>query len=325
MATCLLLLLTILHLSVALVGSMVQPRVQLRLVLLEPQGRDCSQIWVDNPGAGSSIYTIQPEGANAPFQSPPTPTPGTDFAHSEHPPLTDEDVGTAMFANEKGPADQQGGRRWTSGLPPPSQVFCDMREDGGWTVIQRREWGTEQPLDFERCWQEYKQGFGDLGGDHWLGLQHISDLTSQPGLQPELSVDLQDVDNLTWWAHYDYFHVDKEDHFYRLSLGQYSGNAGDAFRGSGDTDTQEGRAFSTLDRDHDSCEPCEDGTGVFTSCSRDRSGVGWWYSNCGQADLNKPWPGREGDPPSLHWATVSSEQALRSIMLRVRTAQRQKA
>ncbi|XP_027631139.1 angiopoietin-related protein 5 [Tupaia chinensis] len=272
MATCLLLLLTILHLSVALVGSMVQPRVQLRLVLLEPQGRDCSQIWVDNPGAGSSIYTIQPEGANAPFQ-----------------------------------------------------VFCDMREDGGWTVIQRREWGTEQPLDFERCWQEYKQGFGDLGGDHWLGLQHISDLTSQPGLQPELSVDLQDVDNLTWWAHYDYFHVDKEDHFYRLSLGQYSGNAGDAFRGSGDTDTQEGRAFSTLDRDHDSCEPCEDGTGVFTSCSRDRSGVGWWYSNCGQADLNKPWPGREGDPPSLHWATVSSEQALRSIMLRVRTAQRQKA
>lgn len=47
---------------------------------------------------------------------------------------------------------------------PLPQVLCDMHPDGGWTVIQSRDWGRGRPLDFERCWQEYKQGFGDLRG-----------------------------------------------------------------------------------------------------------------------------------------------------------------
>nr|XP_012645019.1 angiopoietin-related protein 5-like [Microcebus murinus] len=196
-----------------------------------------------------------------------------------------------------------------------------MHEDGGWTVIQSRDWGREKPVDFERCWQEYKEGFGDLGGDHWLGLQHISDLTSQPGLRTELSVDLQDVDNLTLWAHYDNFHVDNEDQFYRLTLGLYSGNAGDAFRGSGHSDSQEGSAFSTLDRDRDGCTRCVDGARTFASCSLDRSGAGWWYSNCGQADLNGPWPRNAGGRSGLHWAVGSDTRALSASTLRVHTTQ----
>uniref|UniRef100_A0A667GE92 Fibrinogen C-terminal domain-containing protein n=2 Tax=Lynx canadensis TaxID=61383 RepID=A0A667GE92_LYNCA len=239
----------ILCLSVPQAGSMVRHRQPVQVVLLEPQGRDCSQIWVEKPRAPSGVYTIQPEGASAPFQA-----------------------------------------------------LCDMREDGGWTVIQSRDRGRRRRLDFERCWQEYKQGFGDLTGDHWLGLQHISDLTSQPGLRSELTVDLLDADNHTLQAHYDNFHVDGEDLFYRLTLGLYSGNAGDAFRGLGRTDDQEGCGFSTLDRDRDHCSPCTDGTRPFTSCSRDRSGAGWWYSDCGQADLNGPWPERGGAASGMRWA-----------------------
>ncbi|KAM9228807.1 angiopoietin-related protein 5-like [Dugong dugon] len=195
-----------------------------------------------------------------------------------------------------------------------------MHDDGGWTVIQRRKVDTEQSLDFEKCWQEYKQGFGALTGDHWLGLEHISDLTSQPGRRAELVVDLESVDNLTLQAHYDNFHVGTEDELYRLHLGQYSGNAGDAFRGSGRTDNQEGSAFSTLDRDHDACSPCMNGDRTFLSCSLERTGAGWWYSNCGQADLNGPRPQRKGDPVSLRWAVGSPRQALRASMLRVRTS-----
>nr|XP_010600917.1 angiopoietin-related protein 5-like isoform X1 [Loxodonta africana] len=231
-----------------------------------PEGRDCSQIQVDNPSASSGVYVIQPEGAHTPFQA-----------------------------------------------------FCDMRDDGGWTVIQRREVDTEQSLDFERCWQEYKKGFGAVRGNHWLGLEHILDLTSQPGRRAELVVDLESVDNLMLQARYDDFRVGTEDELYRLHLGQYSGNAGDAFRGSGLKDNQEGSAFSTLDRDHDACTPCVDGDHTFVSCSLKRSGAGWWYSNCGQADLNGPRPQHEGDPVSLLWATDSPRQALRSSVLRVRT------
>ncbi|XP_077932928.1 uncharacterized protein LOC118549407 isoform X1 [Halichoerus grypus] len=169
---------TLLFLSAPQASSMVQYRQLVPVVLLEPQGRDCSHIWVESPRARSGVYAIQPEGASAPFK-----------------------------------------------------VLCDMRTDGGWTVIQSRDRGRQRPLDFERCWQEYKRGFGDLRGDHWLGLEHISGLTSQPGLRSELVVDLLDTDNHTLQAHYDNFHVDKEDQFYQLTLGLYSGNAGECWGG----------------------------------------------------------------------------------------------
>lgn len=162
-------------------------------------------------------------------------------------------------------------------MPALPQALCDMRDDGGWTVIQSRDWGRPRRLDFERSWQEYKQGFGDLrgrgavclrpaprglvfgapwarraelagggwgwlsrstsawappAGDHWLGLEHISHLTSQPGLRSELVVGLG-VDNHTLQGHYDNFHVDGEDLFYRLTLGLYSGNTGECPGGRG--------------------------------------------------------------------------------------------
>ncbi|XP_034499776.1 angiopoietin-related protein 5 isoform X1 [Ailuropoda melanoleuca] len=262
----------LLCLSVPQASSMVQYRQLVRVMLLEPQGRDCSHIWVESPRAPSGVYTIQPEGASTPFK-----------------------------------------------------VLCDMRTDGGWTVIQSRDRSRRRPLDFERCWQEYKQGFGDLTGDHWLGLEHISGLTSQPGLRAELLVDLLDTDNHTLEAHYDNFHVDKEDQFYQLTLGRYSGNAGDAFRGLGHTDNQEGCGFSTLDRDHDRCSPCVDGARTFASCSHDLSGAGWWYSDCGRADLNGPWPEHAGAASGMRWAAGNQQPALRASMLRVRTSGTSKA
>lgn len=46
-------------------------------------------------------------------------------------------------------------------------------------------------------------------------------------------MDLLDTDNHTLEAHYDNFHVDKEDQFYQLTLGRYSGNAGECLGGKG--------------------------------------------------------------------------------------------
>ncbi|WAR12612.1 FGL1-like protein, partial [Mya arenaria] len=52
-------------------------------------------------------------------------------------------------------------------------VWCDMA-DGGWTVILRRQDGSE---DFNRGWDEYVSGFGNLSGEYWLGLESIHLLT----------------------------------------------------------------------------------------------------------------------------------------------------
>ena len=46
-------------------------------------------------------------------------------------------------------------------------VFCDMETDGeGWTVLLKRQDGS---VDFYRNWADYKNGFGDFEGEHWLG------------------------------------------------------------------------------------------------------------------------------------------------------------
>lgn len=45
-----------------------------------------------------------------------------------------------------------------------------------WTIIQRRFNGT---IDFYRNWNNYKNGFGDLRSEFWLGNEKIHQLTNQ--------------------------------------------------------------------------------------------------------------------------------------------------
>ena len=52
-------------------------------------------------------------------------------------------------------------------------IYTIEIDGGGWLVFQYRHNGE---VDFERNWQEYKEGFGSLGKEFWLGndLLHIS-------------------------------------------------------------------------------------------------------------------------------------------------------
>lgn len=100
-------------------------------------------------------------------------------------------------------------------------VFCDMTTaGGGWTVFQHRLDGS---VDFYRNWQFYKHGFGDLNGEFWLGLDKINRITS--ALHNELRVDMEDFEGNSTYAEYDSFFVANENHYYKLSLGQFSGKS----------------------------------------------------------------------------------------------------
>ena len=106
----------------------------------------------------------------------------------------------------------------------PIQVLCDMTTDGaGWTVFQRRLDGS---VDFYLGWESYKNGFGDLNGEFWLGNDDIHRLTAADDVT--LRVDLEDFDGNITYAVYTTFKVADEENKYQLLIGGYSGTAGDS-------------------------------------------------------------------------------------------------
>ena len=104
------------------------------------------------------------------------------------------------------------------------QVLCDMTTDGGgWTVFQRRLDGS---VDFYLDWESYKNGFGDLNGEFWLGNDNLHRLTATDDVI--LRVDLEDFDGNKTYAEYTTFKVADEEDNYRLLIERYSGTAGDS-------------------------------------------------------------------------------------------------
>ncbi|XP_030044728.1 angiopoietin-related protein 5 isoform X2 [Microcaecilia unicolor] len=209
-----------------------------------------------------------------------------------------------------------------AGATQSFQVACEMNEDGGWTVIQRHN--GENSLDFEKTWAGYKTGFGNPSGEVWQGLDNFYFLTNQPNKKAQLVVSLQAFSGETAIAQYDSFKVGNEASAYQLSLGAYSGTAGDAFRGLNDGDqdhkSQEGSKFSTKDKDNDNCDPCFMGDIAFPSCS---TSSGWWFSSCGMANLNGQWHPQTnyiGWASGLHWKTWKNLESLKSSVLKIKTA-----
>ncbi|XP_022784288.1 angiopoietin-1-like [Stylophora pistillata] len=85
-------------------------------------------------------------------------------------------------------------------------VFCDQTTaGGGWTLFQRRIDGS---VDFNLNWSDYKQGFGNITAEFWLGLERIHHLTLDNNSM--LRVDLEDFDGETVYAEYSLFGVRSE-------------------------------------------------------------------------------------------------------------------
>ena len=108
----------------------------------------------------------------------------------------------------------------------PMEVLCDMTTDGGgWTVIQRRLDGS---VDFYLGWESYKNGFGDVNGEFWLGNDNIHRLTAAHDVI--LRIDMEDFDGNITYAEYTTFQVTDEADKYRITIGGYSGTAGDSMK-----------------------------------------------------------------------------------------------
>ncbi|XP_006774969.2 PREDICTED: fibroleukin [Myotis davidii] len=152
------------------------------------------------------------------------------------------------------------------------EVYCDMETmGGGWTVLQARLDGS---TNFNKTWQDYKAGFGNLRKEFWLGNDKIHLLTKSKEMI--LRIDLEDFNGVKLYALYDEFYVANEFLKYRLHVGNYNGTAGDALRFSKHYN-HDMKFFTTPDRDNDRYP--SGNCGHFYSS-------GWWFDACLSANLN---------------------------------------
>ena len=179
------------------------------------------------------------------------------------------------------------------------QVLCDQETNGGgWIVIQKRFDGT---VDFANNWNEYKDGFGNLSTEFWLGNEKLHRLSS---MNQQLLVEIEDFNGEKAHAFYDAFSVHSENEKYRLHVGRYSGTAKNSLS------IHSGLLFSTIDQDNDPHS---------THCSQ-KYGGGWWYENCGKGYLNGYYvPSLAGDIGVLWYHWKSSNHRLKQTMMKIRT------
>ena len=130
--------------------------------------------------------------------------------------------------------------------------------DGGWTVFMSRYDGSQ---DFYLYWNQYKEGFGNVTGEHWLGNDKLYYLTNQKQYRMRMDATIWSTGEKKYSV-YDKFCIDNETNNYRLHVSGYSGNT--------DRDNwafHNGMEFSTRDRDNGG------------SCAQGWKG-GHWYNDC---------------------------------------------
>lgn len=174
------------------------------------------------------------------------------------------------------------------------RVWCDMEaadnegNAGGWTVVLRRRNTSTGLLNFNRSWEDYSAGFGEVGneGEWWLGLNWLHELTYYQPYQ--VTFLLHEMEGEDLQAHYSTFRVEDESQNFRLIVDGFTGNVYDAFKGR-----HHGQPFSTPDRDNDNCDTC--------NCALNNQG-GWWFNVCHWTSLTSPFPtSYDADAKTIKW------------------------
>ncbi|XP_066936202.1 ficolin-2-like [Clytia hemisphaerica] len=176
------------------------------------------------------------------------------------------------------------------------EVFCDMT-GGGWTMIQRRLNGD---IDFNRGWQSYKEGFGDVNGDFWIGLETIREMSVLLN-NTLIRIQGESFNEDRRFIIAKGFYIEDEQKKYKLHAGTMINDEWDIGH---DWTYHGGSMFTTRDDDNDK----KGGS----NCAQ-KYPCAWWYVNCYALNANRApakqqqttyadgisWPAWLGDFQSL--------------------------
>ena len=182
---------------------------------------------------------------------------------------------------------------------------CEVKSvscQGRWTIIQNRQHCITSFS--KRNWSDYRNGFGSLKTDLWLGNELVSYLTRHPH---KARFDLVTSAGERRYAQYNLFRILNETQKYKLMVQGYSGDATDPLNDNLTANLPaNGRPFSTPEQRN-----CAGGYKA-----------GWWWGNCGSSCLNGPCPNQEGYDCGKHkcmqWRPLAWKNPLNSSRIRIR-------
>ncbi|ESO03000.1 hypothetical protein HELRODRAFT_80823, partial [Helobdella robusta] len=186
------------------------------------------------------------------------------------------------------------------------EVFCEIDRENGWTVIQRRIDGS---TNFNRKWKDYKQGFGNLFGEFWLGNENIHLITRRR--KYEMYIEMKDFDNNIWFANYGYFQLDSSSNKYKITVRDYKGTSGDSMS----YNDQMYFSTSDFDNDHD-----------MKNCASEKKS-GWWFQSCSFSNLNGIYHIENNSmmsemqtPDGISWYTIfeSEYYSLKNVVMKIK-------
>ncbi|CAH1785296.1 unnamed protein product [Owenia fusiformis] len=136
-----------------------------------------------------------------------------------------------------------------------------------WLIIANRFDGSQS---FELLWNSYKNGFGNILGEYFLGLDNIVSMLQQKRYKARFELTRWDNETETSagevrYAEYTTFDIRDETDKYRLNIDGYTGTAGDSMSASNHMQ------FTTKDNDNDKSSG---------NCAVYHLGP-WWYGACG--------------------------------------------
>ncbi|XP_055494732.1 fibrinogen-like protein 1-like protein [Leucoraja erinacea] len=184
---------------------------------------------------------------------------------------------------------------------PMIVVNCEMEYDcGGWTLLEKKS--RQSPLTWNETWTTYEYGFGNVLGDHYLGNLYMHYITSQMWYKVRIVMDQMNDANkmIQRYAEYDMFRVGSSLTGYKLYLGGFTGNGGDAMTVF--DNLVDNMPFSTRDQDSDQDS---------ANCAL-KYGGGWWFNTCASDTPYAMLTQKE----SIHWQPFCKNCSKVQIMVR---------
>ena len=176
------------------------------------------------------------------------------------------------------------------------KVYCDMTTDGGgWIVMQKRFDGS---VDFYRTWNEYKNGFGDVNGEYWLGNENIYQYTNTYPTEMITKVAAFNGDQAATKIQ-SFKLTDKASRYIFVKGTCEVLKGGELGITCGAWDDGNGQKFSAFDEDNDFSP---------VHCAKSFGG-GWWFNSCFHINLNGNYSNKEllnERATGIHWKQLRS-------------------